>query len=319
MGKAEEALKKAAGEREQAEKNHADWFRNMKVENLQRYGERIAKYLVLQKEIKDLEHVLQKSLADYQCDDLVALRSKARILVEGHEEKLRGIDKVSDTELARFKRVLAERSQEIEQFRQDATKLARSVNVEAGRISGSLGDLPEHIMNLKQEIAELDKDIRTIDLDRRAAALAAEYFGEIAADSSFQFGQLSREIAEMFDEFLPGEESIKMKSLNKDGLLIKDGTGVYRSPDQLSSGTRDAFWLAARLVLARKARPEDHGIIVLDEPFHALDDDRMRRAVMLLKTFRDKTNWQLVFFTKDKPVVEAVKSAFSDEVMFHAL
>lgn len=319
LSEAEEALKKAAGDHEHAEKNHADWFRNMKVENLQQYGERIAEYLGLQKETKDLEHVLQKSLADYQCDDLVALRSKARILVEGHEEKLRGIDKLPDTELAGFRRELAEISLAIEQFRQKAAELARSVNMEAGRISGSLGDLPEHIMNLKQEITELDKDIRTIDLDRRAAALAAEFFSEIAADSSFQFGQLSREIAEMFDGFLPGEESIKMNSLNEEGLLIKDGTGMYRSPDQLSSGTRDAFWLAARLVLARKARPEDHGIIVLDEPFHALDDDRMRRAVMLLKTFRDKTNWQLVFFTKDKPVVEAVKSAFSDEVMLHAL
>ncbi|MGB3975395.1 MAG: AAA family ATPase [bacterium] len=319
LKKAEEVLNKAEGEREQAEKNHADWLKNMKVENLQQYGERIAEYQSLHKEIKGLEQVLQKSLADYQCDDLVALRSKAGILVEGLEERLSGIEKVSDSELARYKRELDERTQKIEQLRQKEKELALDINKEAGRISGSLGDLPEHIMNLKQDIVELAEDIRAIDQDRRAAAFAAEIFSAIADDSSFQFGQLSREIAAMFAQFLPGDEMIKITSLNEKDLRIKDGTGKYRSVDHLSSGTRDAFWLAARLVLARKARPEGPGIIVLDEPFHTLDDDRMQQAVKLLKAFRDKTNWQLVFFTKDKPVVEAVKSAFSSEVVFHAL
>jgi uncharacterized protein YhaN len=86
----------------------------------------------------------------------------------------------------------------------------------------------------------------------------------------------------------------------------------------LSSGTRDAFLLAARLALARKSTGR-RALIVLDEPFIALDRKRTGRALSVLKAFFEKTGWQIILFTKDEALEKQVRAVFGENLLVHEL
>lgn len=79
----------------------------------------------------------------------------------------------------------------------------------------------------------------------------------------------------------------------------------------LSTGTRDAFLLAARLTLARKAvQGGGKALLVMDEPFLTLDAERVERAIEVLKEFQQVTGWQIFLFTKEQELAEKVESRF---------
>nr|MBP7494562.1 hypothetical protein [Spirochaetales bacterium] len=81
----------------------------------------------------------------------------------------------------------------------------------------------------------------------------------------------------------------------------------------LSTGTRDAFFLAARLTLARRSAPSGgRAIIVLDEPFLTLDKNRTENALRVLKEFHETTGWQIFLFTKEEELAEQVRSFFGE-------
>jgi DNA repair exonuclease SbcCD ATPase subunit len=101
---------------------------------------------------------------------------------------------------------------------------------------------------------------------------------------------------------------------------IKDATGSARSKDFLSTGTRDAFLLTARLVLAEKSLNKDNrAIIVLDEPFLALDRQRTGRALEILKKFHRDTDLQIVIFTKDEETEKQARAIFGKDLCIHKL
>ena len=87
-----------------------------------------------------------------------------------------------------------------------------------------------------------------------------------------------------------------------------------RKIEQLSSGARDLFMLAARLTMAKKARTAVGGtvspaLLVLDEPFYTLDTDRTQAALKLLAAFQKGTGWQIIILTKDGTIAHAARSA----------
>jgi ABC-type proline/glycine betaine transport system ATPase subunit len=49
----------------------------------------------------------------------------------------------------------------------------------------------------------------------------------------------------------------------------------------------------------------------MDEPFHAMDTTRMRRALRLIARFQERTGWQLVVMTTDERVALAVSTQFA--------
>ena len=93
--------------------------------------------------------------------------------------------------------------------------------------------------------------------------------------------------------------------------MIVDAYGIARPSDQLSQGTRDAYSLAARLALAERAQ-RGAELLIMDEPFHAMDIMRMRRALRLITRFQERTGWQLVIMTADERVALAVSTQFPD-------
>jgi ABC-type Mn2+/Zn2+ transport system ATPase subunit len=53
------------------------------------------------------------------------------------------------------------------------------------------------------------------------------------------------------------------------------------------------------------------GVLVLDEPFLAMDGERETRALELLRDFHDRNGWQIILLTKEAHLRDKVLKTFS--------
>ncbi len=74
-------------------------------------------------------------------------------------------------------------------------------------------------------------------------------------------------------------------------------TGTLVDARQLSQGTSDQLFLAARLGLVRLVTMDRRPPIILDDPFVTFDDDRARRALELLKEVATEQGFQVLLLT----------------------
>ena len=198
----------------------------------------------------------------------------------------------------------------------------------AAALSAGAAEMTE----LNTRIAAAERRIASLELDRRAAGIAASLFARIADESTAALDELSADIGSRYtavsgsaaaqgavftvgspqSSLTPDPElssSVNLEALEEEPLIV-DAYGVARPADQLSQGTRDAYSLAARLALAERAQ-RGAGLLIMDEPFHAMDTTRMRRALRLIARFQERTGWQLVVMTTDERVALAVSTQFA--------
>jgi DNA repair exonuclease SbcCD ATPase subunit len=190
----------------------------------------------------------------------------------------------------------------------------------AAALSAGAAEMAE----LNTRIAAAERGIASLELDRRAAGIAASLFARIADESTAALDELSADIGARYtavsrqsslisDPELPSP--VNLKALEEEPLIV-DAYGSARPAGQLSQGTRDAYSLAARLALAERAqlaRSEGGpGLLIMDEPFQAMDITRMRRALRLIARFQERTGWQLVVMTADDRVALGVCTQFAD-------
>ena len=182
-------------------------------------------------------------------------------------------------------------------------------------------------------IAAAERRITSLEVDRRAAGIAASVFARIADESTAALDELSADIGARYTAvsgsaaakgavFTVGSpqaaltpdpdisSSVNLEALEEKPLIV-DAYGIARPVDQLSQGTQDAYSLAARLALAERAQ-RGAELLIMDEPFHAMDTIRMRRALRLIARFQERTGWQLVIMTADERVALAVSTQFAD-------
>ncbi len=190
--------------------------------------------------------------------------------------------------------------------------------------AAALGAGAAEMAELNTRMAAGVRRAAALELDRRAAGIAAFLFARIADESSAALDELSADIGARYtavsrqsslisDPELPSP--VNLKALEEEPLIV-DAYGSARPAGQLSQGTRDAYSLAARLALAERAqlaRSEGGpGLLIMDEPFQAMDITRMRRALRLIARFQERTGWQLVVMTADDRVALGVCTQFAD-------
>jgi DNA sulfur modification protein DndD len=192
--------------------------------------------------------------------------------------------------------------------------LLEAVSEGRGVIKGSLADIPERIVQMERLILDREREIADLELVRQANARAAEIFGEIERDAGAVFFGLTRDIGALFGEVLPETREISIEDLDSGSITVNDAGGAARPLEDLSQGTRDSFLFAARLALSLRAAPEA-GVILLDEPFLSLDDDREERALRMLKSYQEKNGRQIIIFGKEKTLTERLRKLFPDLVV----
>ncbi|MDE0220680.1 MAG: AAA family ATPase [Spirochaetaceae bacterium] len=195
----------------------------------------------------------------------------------------------------------------------------------AAALSAGAGEMAE----ITARIAAAGRRAAALELDRRAAGIAASLFARIADESTAALDELSADIGARYAAVAgtaaprnaPGHSSpatpvspVTLAALEEEPLIV-DASAVARPAGQLSQGTRDAYGLAARLALAERTQLArgggDPGLLILDEPFQALDATRTARALRLIARFQEHTGFQLVVMTADERVALAVAGRFA--------
>jgi DNA repair exonuclease SbcCD ATPase subunit len=233
-------------------------------------------------------------------------------LLRGFDEEGIPLHGKTDAGISALKTTIDRRGQELKRISEELQRQSAELGEQGGEIRGSLGELPQQILGLESQIHEFDRQIDANNIDRLAAGFAAEIFASITRGSDAALQRLSSALGESFAKIAEEPRSALLKRLDSQAISATDSAGIIRPLEQLSTGTRDCFVLAARLALARQAS-EETSILVLDEPFLSLDEARQSRAVALLRQFQDETGWQIVLMTKEKSLVDKMRAAFAAE------
>lgn len=315
LREAHSAEQSAQDETEQAERRLRAFLERFGVASTRDYHNARAEYDGRKRRRDEVAEELKQAAERYGATGRAALRAQLNHVVEQATETEATPDEHEKIKRAETRR--ARLAQEITTLQGSRDRLAAEVSELRGSVRGSLGDIPEQLLALETKIADLEREITSFNHRREASGVAAEIFSEIAAESDHVLEDLAREITDRLGSITGDRRELSLTKLALEGARLADAGGTARGPQQLSQGTRDAFMLAARLALALKAR-DGNGILVFDEPFESLDDERTEGALRLLHHLQREHGTQLVFFTKDEHLLESCAAVFED-VRVHRL
>ncbi len=313
------AAAEAAGARDELAAAGAEeerWLREHGAASVDDYRARRARRLAAERVLADAQRLVAQARAAYAAPDDDALRAEL-------DRRLRDLDAailespLAEPDVRSLENERAELQQRQGRLSRERETVKESVDQERGSIRSSLAELPQRILACEKSLGACKAELARMERTRKAAAIARDLFAEIARDSDVLMEQLGSEIASAYGDLMGGPRDVRLATFDVARARAVDAGGEQRDLDALSSGTRDLFLLAARLTLAARSRP-DRALIVLDEPFHAIDDDRAARALALLKRFQQDRGWQIVLFSKDEGMAGKLRALFPD-VEIHRL
>jgi DNA sulfur modification protein DndD len=299
------------------EKEIKDYLLENKANSFEEILERRGKIKELRNYIAALEERIKKSMQGYQDagnerEFEAYLRRKIKDL-EDEGISIREYDEV------RFRKISSENGKlkvEIEEISKRISETEKEIAEKKGKLSG-LNESIEKYKSLEKEIEEKEKRLDEIKKQQLAYGKILSILEEIEIDATYKFNQIANEISNEFSEFFPHFKNVKINSLEKLDLELKDISGVQRKFGFLSTGTKDIFLLAFRILLAKMVNRGN--FLIFDEPFLSLDEKRIDTMLNILKKFHDNYKWQLIFFTKDRTLKELVENKFKDKAKIHNL
>lgn len=304
-----EARRAAAGEAARAAEA---WLKARNCASEDEYQAKAAEYRKRAAHAGDMEQRVRLLLKGHSCADEKELKDKLYTEKESAERK--GVDPgKSDPEaLERLRKERAALAAEVKALGDALAAVAADLKAARAVAGAKLGGLPERIGLAETELEAARAEAADLELQAEACTLAAGIFDELAASSALVFEQLGKEVSEVIKAVLPDSRA-EFKVFDAAGASLTDATGVLRPVRGLSTGLRDLFMLAARLTIARRSRLSPEGLapalLVLDEPFYSLDEERLRLAMALLAAFHRNTGWQVLILTKDPGVAAAAAAA----------
>lgn len=220
---------------------------------------------------------------------------------------------VSPYAARRLEPELANKQEALQAKAKEERALAERLSGDRGELRATLGKLPEQIAGEEEMAAKLDAGRAAADVEAQACEKAAVVFDDVARDTRGTIQQLAREatarLATLVAETGRAVEIGKLE--DPETFVATDAGGTARPLEHLSRGTRDALLFSVRLALAEKLGGPVR-MLLLDEPFGALDPKRVQGLLSVLDNFHKRTGYQLVFFTKEPALAAAVQAAFAD-------
>jgi energy-coupling factor transporter ATP-binding protein EcfA2 len=265
--------------------------------------------------LAQIEAELRGSMGRLGAADLESLRRAIddRMLeilrdpIEGEPATLQQLQ-IWERELASLRSLRTEQAARLQESQKELAVQDREIQIIVqGRAS-------EQVV-LEREIQKLEARLDGLELEMESYLLLREIVAELDQDSSQKFIVLAESIEEYFNALVGEERQIRFADLTAiSEATCTDRAGRVVKVSQLSSGTRDAFILAARLAFLKKILPEGptraQVFLVLDDPFVLLDEPRTLRALEVIRRFREEMGLNLVFFTKSTPTRDHFLAAF---------
>ncbi len=319
IAEADRAWKKADEDYEEVRKRREDLFRDLKIHSSEEYAAHRTKYESVQRELQDITEIIAHDLKRYSVKSIDELKAVCHLRQSSLEKDCVSARK-SEIEINRLKNEIAKKKEQLNKLQTKYVEVKSDIERCKGEVKGALGDLPQSIYEKEKEIEMLKRDIKRLRIDMEAAGVARDIFLDISRNADIVFSELENDIGLFLSEILEGERKIEFRDFNENSISITDASGRLRNIEKLSTGTKDAFVMAARFCFARKSwRWEQPGILVLDEPFHSLDRERIARTVELIIKFHREYGWQIVLFTKDEELANALMTHTGENAIRHSL
>lgn len=318
IAEAERGHRMAKDAYEAARQRLEELYRSLKIGSSEEYAARRTEYEGASRELKELATKIAHDLERYSVKTIDELKAACHLRQSGLEKECVS-ERRSEIDINRLKNEVAKNKEQLNRLQAQYVEMKSDVERGKGEVKGALGDLPQNIYDKEKEIEALERDIRRLRLDMEAAAIARDIFLDISKDENMVFAELENDIGRFLGEMLEGTRTIEFKDFSESSIAITDASGKIRKIENLSTGTKDAFILAARFSFAlRSWRWDQPGLLVLDEPFHSLDRERIARTVELVTKFHREKSWQIVVFTKDEEMAHALAHSGENAVL-HSL
>jgi DNA repair exonuclease SbcCD ATPase subunit len=273
------------------------------VESSERYRDR------LQEKDRLLTQLGELGGVDLTAAEADTLARRCRILQDD------GVPLLQDAEVAWTRAVKAARDAR-DQFTTAQAALRETqltLSREAGELQGKLQDLPEQLVRLECDVAAAEEALDRKQIEKEAALMARDVLTEMAADAETRMAGLAGDIAALWAS-VTDHRDVRVPRLDGKAMEAADAAGTVRQAELLSSGARDLFLLAARLALAARSG-RDAAVLVFDDPFVMLDDERRARALKMIAAAQQRCGWQIIFFTKDPQTASDAEKALAEPVV----
>jgi DNA repair exonuclease SbcCD ATPase subunit len=307
---ARKELEKRRDSRERTMREINSWFHTQGVGSRDEYQRRLAKRSSLAQQLRSLEAEVTERLADSAGEGVADLEQE--VLRTLRDLEMRGIPPtgLDDGERQRLAGELDHLVARQRQLRQEVHDQEKSLSNRRGLVQGGLDDLPQLIVETEAELYRTRAALEDITQRKASARLARDIFRDLMHGIDSSLEGLAAEISSSYARIVGETRDVKVTGLATNRIHPEDASGDLRPIEGLSAGTKDAFFLAAKLVLARKAQ-DGQALVVLDDPFLLLDDRRRDRSLELLRDFHDRTGWQILLMTKDEGTAEAASKVFA--------
>jgi DNA sulfur modification protein DndD len=270
------------------------------------------------KDLADIDSQLKARMVSEGTTDVAAYAADVRRrLADLDAEGVPPMGKATH-EIQQLRNSLVIGKKERDRLREKETSITGELGKNTGIVEDNSGRILKGILETGREISDTQKKIDDMRLNKKAAAVAAEIFRSLAADSNVMLAELARELETTFGELLPEVRQVRVNNFTLEDIQVADHGKVLRPIRHLSRGTQDSFVFAARLTMAVKADPDNaKRLLVLDEPFYTFDQDRTRLALRMVRKVQDERGWQVMLFTKDQSLAESAKEILKNPVSYN--
>ena len=157
--------------------------------------------------------------------------------------------------------------------------------IESLEASIDVFEIENEIELISNEIKEMNDKLNILENTKRYLELAKEKF------SSHYLNKMEESFIKNI-ETINGEKIDINLDVNLNAKIIKYGS--TKKIDYLSTGYKDLVYICMRLSLVETLFENEEPFIVLDDPFINLDEEKMNKAIELLKSI--SKNYQIIYF-----------------------
>ncbi len=242
------------------------------------------------------------------------------------------------TELERIKKDLADKQTKVNQQKDTlGQKQTELIKLLAGfdQVTAAHDKAVSELKKVQEQLDKLNKE-------NEALAIVLDILQAIAHTMKQELSFIEEDLQNYFADIVPAFRNIAVSDVDPEKIKMPDIKNEVRPVNLLSQGTQDIFYLGFRMLLGsylweegvtadslpksalgnrvKQKKRQNPGFFLWDEPFTALDTDRLKLAVAMLKKFQEITNFQHVIFTKDETVVKAITAQWKpDALIVHNL
>lgn len=287
------------------------FLKELNLLNPDEYSKKRTEYL-LAKESKNLNEASLRERYKLNSQEFENFLKDTNREIESASEKGISLPKLNDAEFQNLKYNRNQMERELENLKkEDANLFSSATNLKA-KLDAQLKSLSISLLNIQSELIEKQNERSNLELSLEATKEANEIFKELALDASDTLRTLAEEISISSNNIFNESRTVVINELKDDKIEMVDKGNVKRAIDKLSLGTKDAFYIAAKLSLCSKRDP-DLKLFLMDEPFLSLDEEREKKSLSIIKDYVDNKGWQLVILSKDYQLRSLVQEIFQTD------